>query len=150
MSGSCSVNDCVGPVIVRGMCPKHYTRWRRHGDPSAVQRRGTKPTPLVERIANKFLVGDGCWPWTGCADELGYGQIKADGPGNQKKQAHRAVYELISGPIPDGLHLDHLCNNPNCVRPGHLEPVTQAENNRRAAERRSTERFDRWTLRAHQ
>lgn len=30
--------------------------------------------------------------------------------------------------IPDGLHLDHLCRNPMCINPSHLEPVTQKEN----------------------
>jgi hypothetical protein len=41
---------------------------------------------------------------------------------------HRWVYEQLVGPIPAGLVLDHLCRNPACVRPMHLEPVTQQEN----------------------
>jgi hypothetical protein len=44
---------------------------------------------------------------------------------------HRLVYEAAFGPIPDGLTLDHLCRNPWCVNPGHLQPVTQRENNLR-------------------
>ena len=52
----------------------------------------------------------------------------------------REVYELYRGPIRNGLHLDHLCRVRSCVNPDHLEPVTQAENNRRAwaANRRVT------------
>jgi len=42
--------------------------------------------------------------------------------------AHRFAYELLVGPIPDGLHTDHLCRNHSCVRPDHLEPVTCAVN----------------------
>jgi hypothetical protein len=42
--------------------------------------------------------------------------------------AHRFAYELFVDEIPDGLTLDHLCRNPRCVNPGHLEPVTQREN----------------------
>ncbi len=38
------------------------------------------------------------------------------------------MYEQLVGPIPPGLHLDHLCRNTSCVNPDHLEPVTVAEN----------------------
>lgn len=47
--------------------------------------------------------------------------------------AHRAVWELLVGPIDDGLQLDHLCLVTGCVRPAHLEPVTLVENMRRQA-----------------
>lgn len=46
--------------------------------------------------------------------------------------AHRWAYELVVGPIPVGLTIDHLCRNPACVRPSHLEVVTMLENNLRA------------------
>ena len=45
--------------------------------------------------------------------------------------AHRASYELAKGPIPDGMHLDHLCRVTCCINPDHLEPVTNRENARR-------------------
>lgn len=44
---------------------------------------------------------------------------------------HRHFYEKYVGPIPKGLELDHLCRNPLCCNPAHLEPVTHAENVRR-------------------
>lgn len=47
--------------------------------------------------------------------------------------AHRWAYEKEVGPIPEGLELDHLCMNPPCINVLHLEPVTHAENIRRAA-----------------
>lgn len=73
--------------------------------------------------------GSGCWEWTGPKDAKGYGR-------HGHFKAHRIAYELSVGPIPTGLVLDHLCRNPGCVRPQHVEPVTPAENTRRGKPRR--------------
>ena len=70
-----------------------------------------------------------CWLYCGSPDAGGYGKI-SDGKGHCMK-ASRAAYQVVRGPIPDGLVIDHLCRNPPCVNPAHLEPVTQAENVRR-------------------
>ena len=70
-----------------------------------------------------------CWEWTASHDSSGYGHIWLT-TGNVK--AHRLSYELVVGRIPDGLVLDHLCVNRNCVNPWHLEPVTSGENTRRS------------------
>jgi HNH endonuclease len=72
---------------------------------------------LVEQTA-------GCWLWVGYTKRDGYGQYLG-------RPAHRVAYELVVGPIPPGLQIDHLCNNAPCVRPEHLEAVTPQENNRR-------------------
>jgi hypothetical protein len=44
--------------------------------------------------------------------------------------AHRFVWELTNGPIPDGYCICHRCDNPNCVRPEHLFLGTVVDNNR--------------------
>lgn len=62
----------------------------------------------------------GCWDWTGARQPDGYGRVKMAGTA---ALAHRAVYEIHRGAIPDGMTLDHLCRNPSCVNPDHLEPV---------------------------
>lgn len=66
-----------------------------------------------------------CWLWRGTILQGGYGQIKVK---KRKMQAHRFFYELLVGPIPEGLTIDHLCRVRNCVNPAHLEPVTGREN----------------------
>lgn len=71
----------------------------------------------------------GCWIWNGGLNEHGYGVWTVN---KRMYKAHRYAYEQMVGPIPDGLVLDHLCRTPRCVNPAHLEPVTQAENVRRA------------------
>lgn len=82
----------------------------------------------------------GCWLWTGSVNFLGYGQFglgarsgKRLSQGFRMCRAHRVSYELHVGKIPANLHIDHLCRVRCCVNPDHLEPVTQAENNRRGA-----------------
>jgi hypothetical protein len=67
-----------------------------------------------------------CWLWTGTKHV--YGLFRVNG---RMKAAHRLAYEEIIGPIPAGLVLDHLCRNPICVNPLHLEPVTHQVSNRR-------------------
>ena len=73
--------------------------------------------------------GTGCWLWSGALNRQGYGTAFG---GRDKRLAHRFMYELHIGPIPTGLELDHLCSQPACVNPAHLEPVTHAENMRRS------------------
>lgn len=67
-----------------------------------------------------------CWNWTAYRDPLGYGNFwPAD---KRMVLAHRFAFELLVGLIPEGLELDHLCRNPSCCRPDHLEAVTHREN----------------------
>lgn len=66
-----------------------------------------------------------CWQWIRGKLKSGYGCARY----NKKNwRAHRLYYELLVGPIPDGLTIDHLCRNRSCVNPGHMEVVTQGVN----------------------
>ena len=71
-----------------------------------------------------------CWLWVGLTVE-GYGRFwigPRPGMATRFTPAHRWSYERYVGLIPEGLHIDHLCRVRNCVRPTHLEPVTNREN----------------------
>ena len=69
-----------------------------------------------------------CWLWTAGRRHKGYGEFWVSGA---LVPAHRFAYELLVGPIPEGLELDHLCRVHPCVNAGHLEPVTHQENMQR-------------------
>ena len=146
--GTCSVVEngkrCEKPVNSRGWCKMHWTRWDRHGDPLIVYPFKRSARPLADRFWPK-VNKDGplsdfaphlgpCWLWTSTKDKRGYGYIGEGGRRGRSRSAHQIAYELVVGPIPEGLELDHLCMVPSCVRPDHLEPVTHEENIRRATE----------------
>lgn len=73
-----------------------------------------------------------CWEWQGNAPGGRYGHFSF---GLRTVKAHRWLYEVVVGPIPDDLLLRHKCDNPRCVRPTHLEPGTHADNARDKVER---------------
>lgn len=134
----CSVEGCERPKSRREWCKMHYQRWYRNGDPLWV------PMTREQRIDSHIdRQPGGCWLWTAAVNDSGYGVTTTDGA--RYAMAHRAVYEIHVGPIPEGLHLDHTCHTMDsscagglgcphrrCVNPEHLEPVTPQENNRRS------------------
>lgn len=91
----------------------------------------TKPGPTARPVFDRFIEKtepgeNGCIVWTASGNGAGYGAMYiAKG---KRVLAHRWSYEYYVGPIPDGLVLDHLCRNPKCVNPEHLEAVTQRVN----------------------
>lgn len=135
---------CDRPVKTRGWCQTHYMRWYATGDvegdrPIGRRIKGERPRLL----ANYAVSESGCWLPTRKAGSRGYTEfIRDDG---RKQLRHRAAYEILVGPIPDGMQLDHLCHNVDatcaggwtclhrkCFNPAHLEPVTQSVNQRRS------------------
>lgn len=100
------------------------------------------PSPPMQRFmrhVDKVGSDSGCWIWTGVTSgsNAKYGYFRAGTTSDQPKvPAHRWLYEQLVGAIPDGAELDHVlergCTSKLCVNPAHLEPVSHAENQRRA------------------
>ena len=89
-----------------------------------------KRRPISERFWEKVATAPAleCWEWQAALSH-GYGVFSID---RKRKQAHRVAYELMIGPIPPLLVLDHLCHNSRCVNPYHLDPVPLAVNSARS------------------
>lgn len=88
-----------------------------------------------KRLPTRFWVKvqpqpDGCWIWTATSTH-GYGRFRVgsrtDGS-HRMARAARWAYQQLVEPIEAGLVIDHLCRTPACVKPAHLEPVTDQEN----------------------
>lgn len=114
----------------------------------------TGPVPIDPRIRffARIRKTSSCHVWLGFKDKNGYGYFRIGSLTDGSRRvvlAHRFAYELTKGPIPEGLQLDHLCRNPPCVNPGHLEAVTVRENLYRGIGPTATNRAKTYCLRGH-
>ena len=107
-----------------------------------------KPFPYLRGHSNRIAqsvqvdLGTGCWIWLkNIKPDTKYGQTSDRGASGRKVNAHKLVWERAFGPSPECCDMDHLCRNPACVNPVHLEPVTHAENIRRGKHIRLTKKI---------
>lgn len=139
----CRAAGCGRATLAHSLCQMHLVRMKKWGsldlpEPPTVEERFwakvDKNGPAAPRSWDGTPLPGRCWLWTGAGSECGSTHGKMVLPNGRRTGAHRFSYESLVGSIPDGLTIDHLCREPRCVNPDHLEPVTQAENNRRARE----------------
>lgn len=78
--------------------------------------------PLTERFMKHVITGPGCWQWKASTNGAGYGMIYPGPPAKSgtKHLAHRVAWQIFRGPIPEGAHVLHRCDNPECTNPEHL------------------------------
>lgn len=131
----CSVDGCDRPHRGRGFCRNHLRIFNLYGDPEKVALRKHWPETLTERLLPQT---SGCIWHDSAPTDQGYAIVSRDGG---QQFAHRAAWELVNGPIPDGMTIDHECHNDSgctltdhrcphrrCVNVEHLAVKAQGEN----------------------
>ena len=126
---SCTIHGCSKPVLRRGWCSAHYSRYLRYGDPEGSGGiRARHGTPPWEKILLKGwdVTDTGCWEYRGGKTKRGYGQT-SDTNGKHVL-VHRVSFEKHHRRLKPGELVRHTCDNPPCMRPDHLISGDHAAN----------------------
>ena len=111
------------PLGKMGLCS--LSRVLRYKQMSSTKIGRAPNSPTREFIFSQISVVAGCWVWQGHRSSKGYGLTKIH---YKKWKVHRLSYTIFKGPIPEGLQVRHMCHNPACVNPEHLEVGTHRQN----------------------
>lgn len=126
---------CGKPVVARGWCSAHYTKWKRNGDPLANNRPRRSPIEIFtshmpDEPPPTTSLTEGCWDWTASLQNKGYGRFTYLDERGEKRHmlAHRASHLKFNGPIPPETEILHSCDRPICCQPFHLRADSHSAN----------------------
>lgn len=119
--------------MAKGFCRRHYQMWTRTGNPyptrKCAEERFWEKVDLHGPVPQFRPELGVCWTWTGAVNIKGYSRFGV--AVRMVDYGHTYSYRLHYGAIPRRLVIDHLCRVRHCVRPSHLELVSNGENIRR-------------------
>lgn len=132
----CSVPGCERDHNAKGFCRRHYDRWKATGDPGPAEIQRQIRGSVSERIAARVKIVPGpldtpCHEWQGPRNPKGYGRFSIR-PGHAIGVPRWVLSQKLGRAVPRTHVPDHLCRNPPCVNPEHLEEVTHRENQHRS------------------
>ena len=145
MKDKCSIRGCANSSNTRGWCKPHYDAWFRTGDPNNYRgdRSHLSLWDKINEIGWTRNKSTGCNEWNGYRNQLGYGQFR-EGNSGKLVRVHRVVYEKLVGPLTDGEHVMHVCDNPACSELKHLRKG-RARDNMRDMRKKKRGYKDNWT-----
>lgn len=138
MTATCGVSEmsaCRDMLMINSGTARSANSERSLDHPLIEQEVALVGNPIDPSVFEKIpwlevTVSDtGCWRFLRGHRPDGYCQKRV---GGRLWRVHRLVYELLVGPIPARMELDHLCRVRDCCNPAHLEPVTTAVNTARS------------------
>lgn len=92
------------------------------------------PRPMGRYRRSQAPAPSGCIEWTACLDRDGYGVFQVKDRGRVTLlAAHRVAFVLEHGQVPEGMTIDHKCENRKCVNGKHLQALTRTDNTRKSS-----------------
>lgn len=122
---TCTVEGCEREQWARTYCHAHYSRWHRHGNPTAGIKWGEGKEWIRRHVSH---TGDACLMYPFHKDPNGYARVNEKG---KSSLGTRMMCALAHGEPPSNKHhAAHSCGNPSCINPMHLRWATPSENER--------------------